>query len=93
MLNNALLKTLVENNLHHFRDWMNWNVPDLFLNSVRHDLLLYLIFDLHLWNFLYFHLFMRRLETYDGTVAIVAGCLNLAVREGSLHPVSDMAGR
>ena len=34
---------------------------------------------------------MRRLETYDGTVAIVVGCLNLAAREGGLHHVSDMA--
>ena len=41
------------------------DVPDLFLNPFRHNLLLDPLCDLHLWNFLFFHLFLHRLEFYD----------------------------
>ena len=69
LLNSALFKMLMEINLHHF-DYvfhyrMNRNVPDLLLNPFRHSLLLDPFCDLHLWIFLFFHLFLHMLEFND----------------------------
>ena len=62
----AQILTLTQQPIEHpGHDRMNRNVPDLLFNPFRHSLLLDPLCDLHLWNFLFFHLFLHMLEFYD----------------------------